>query len=103
MSVKIEGTVTDSGSGIASVLLTVSDEYDLDEPVVPLLIPGSGLTCTAGAKSCSLSVTLQLTASRKGGDKDGRKYTITALAKDVMGNEKLGPTLSVTAHDQSGK
>jgi hypothetical protein len=48
-----------------------------------------------------LTVTNQITASRNGSDKDGRLYTIKALAKDVAGNETLGPTLSVTAHDQS--
>jgi len=103
VSVTVRGTVTDAGSGIASVLLTVKDEYGLDQPAARTLTPASGLTCTAGAKSCSFVATYQLTASRKGSDKDGRSYTISALAKDVAGNEKLGPTLSVTAHDQSGK
>jgi hypothetical protein len=105
VAVTVKGTVTDndnaSESGIASVYLTVTDEYGLDRPAPQLLKPGSGLTCTTGARSCSLTVTYQLTASRNGSDKDGRLYTIKALAKDVAGNETLGPTLSVTAHDQS--
>jgi hypothetical protein len=101
VTVTVSGKVTDLGSGIASVLLTVADEYGLDQPAPRLLTPGAGLTCTSGAQSCSLSVTYQLTASRKGGDKDGRTYTITAVAKDVVGNTTVGPTLSVTAHDQS--
>ena len=105
VAVTVKGTVTDNDnareSGIASVYLTVIDEYGLDRPAPQLLTPGSGLTCTAGARSCSLTVTYQLTASRNGSDKDGRLYTIKALAKDVAANETLGPTVSVTAHDQS--
>ena len=105
----ITGRATDAGgSGLASILLDVEDEYNLDEPDLEYVVGVTpGLTYNAGTGQFSLVV--QLTASRLGSDKNGRVYTLLVRPKDGAGN--LGawvpspgqPPLTVTAHDQGKK
>ncbi len=69
--VTISGTITDAGSGVAPSTATfeVKDEYGLIQP--------SGQITTLDAKNGSYAFRIQLQASRKDNDADGRKYTIT--------------------------
>jgi hypothetical protein len=71
--VTLDGLIDDgpTGSGIASVQVTVTDEYGLVEPSLtdPLL-----------------PAVVQLEAKRYGADKDGRTYTITTTATDYAGH-----------------
>jgi len=99
LPVTISGKATDTGSGVASISLDVEDEYNLDEPDVTYAIGAPGLTYNPATGAFSLVV--QLTASRLGNDKDGRKYSLTVRATDRQGNVGVGPTVSVTAHDKS--
>ena len=109
VAVTLTGIATDTGgSGLASILLDVEDEYNLDEPDGEYIVGVTpGLTYNPGTGAFSL--TFQLTASRLGSDKNGRVYTLRVQPKDGAGN--LGawvpppgqPPLTVTAHDQSKK
>ena len=82
----INGSAADSGSGIASVLITVTDEYGQYN----MTVPGFGNT-------------IQLEAWREGTDKDGRHYTITVVATDKAGNKSTAVTEVLVPHDMSGK
>jgi hypothetical protein len=82
VNVVINGSALDNESGIASVVITVHDEYD----VYNMTVPGFGST-------------IQLEAWRKGTDKDGRVYTITAVATDKAGNKSTAVTEVIVPHD----
>ena len=101
LPVTISGRATDTGNGLASISLDVEDEYNLDEPDVTYAIGAPGLTYnpTTGA----FSFVVQLTASRLGSDKDGRKYSLTVKATDRQGNVGIGPTMTVTAHTRASR
>ncbi|HCA46999.1 MAG TPA: hypothetical protein DEP45_06410 [Armatimonadetes bacterium] len=88
-SVAISGTATDEGSGLASVMLSVSDEYgefdgrrditlDLDE-------------------EGSFSISLSLSSVIAGGDTDGRQYLIEVVATDLAGNLSAPASVTVRA------
>jgi hypothetical protein len=62
----IGGSVADGGSGIASTIFTVTDEYGICNTTVP------------GFESALL-----LESWREGKDMDGRFYTITAVTTDM--------------------
>ena len=102
VAVTIAGKATDlGGSGVASIFVNVEDEYNLDEPDQQFVVGVNGFQLGADG---SFTVVVQLTASRLGSDKDGRKYTIRVSATDGAGN--VGPEsapVTVTAHDQSKK
>jgi hypothetical protein len=83
VDIEIDGSATDEGSGIASIVITVTDEYG----VYNMTVPGFGST-------------IRLEASRKGTDKDGRVYTITAVATDNAGNQATATTTVIVPHDQ---
>ena len=79
----IGGSAADAGSGIASVMITVTDEYG----IYNMTVPGFGST-------------VQLEAWRDGTDMDGRNYTITAVVKDKAGNQSTSSTIVLVPHDQ---
>jgi len=82
VDVRIDGSATDVTSGIASVVITVSDEYGIYN------MPVSGFGST-----------IQLEAWRDGSDKDGRVYTITVIATDMAGNQSTATTMVTVPHD----
>ncbi len=82
VNVLISGLATDGGSGIASTVITVTDEYGLLSPTV------------AGFGS-----TIRLESWRKGSDMNGRLYTITAVVSDKAGNKSTGTTTVLVPHD----
>ncbi len=82
VNVTIGGTAADSGSGVASTIITVSDEYG----VYNSTLSGFGS-----------EVALQ--AWREGADMDGRLYTISAVVTDKAGNQSTGTTSVLVPHD----
>jgi hypothetical protein len=76
------GSVADGVSGIASTIITVTDEYG----IYNMTVPGFGIV-------------FQLEAWRKGSDMDGRLYTITAVTTDNAGNQSTGTTTVLVPHD----
>jgi hypothetical protein len=85
VNVLVGGSASDEGSGIASVLIKVTDEYG----IYNMTVPGFGST-------------IRLVASRAGKDKDGRFYTITAVVTDKSGNQSTTTTTVFVPHDQGG-
>jgi len=86
VDVLIDGSATDDSSGIASIEITVMDEYG----IYNMTAPGFGST-------------IQLEAWREGTDKDGRVYTITVVATDTAGNQSTAITEVVVPHDMGNK
>lgn len=82
VDVRIDGLVTEETSGIASIVITVTDEYGIYHITVP-----------------NFGSTIQLEAWRDGTDKDGRVYTITAVATDTAGNQSTATTEVIVPHD----
>lgn len=82
VDVKIDGLVTEETSGLASLIVTVEDEYGIYSMAGPIL--GS---------------VIQLEAWRKRDDMDGRHYTITAIAIDMAGNQSSAVTEVIVPHD----
>jgi protocatechuate 3,4-dioxygenase beta subunit len=84
MNVVIGGSVTDgSGSGIASTIITVTDEYGIYNKTVT-----------------DFGSAIPLESWRAGTDKDGRVYTITAVANDKAGHRSTEKTTTVLVpHD----
>jgi uncharacterized lipoprotein YddW (UPF0748 family) len=91
--VTISGEATDVGTGIASVAFRVIDEYGEVESLVATE-PGFR------AVSMTWSRQLQLQASRRGDDSDGRKYTVEVTVTDAACNSNVVNTTVVVAHDQ---
>ncbi len=83
VDVLIGGSAGDSGSGIASVEIRVTDEYGIYNMTVP-----------------AFGHMVQLEAWREGTDKDGRHYIITAVVTDMAGNQTSGSTMVSVPHDQ---
>ncbi len=83
VNVTISGQATDVLSGIDTVTFKVVDSYGTCQPTI------------AGFGS-----TIQMEASRKGNDKNGRVYTIIATAKDKAGNQTMASTTVTVPHDQ---
>jgi hypothetical protein len=89
--VRVQGTISDaSGVDLASALFAVTDEYGLVQPNGPITVESNG----------SFSVDVPLLASRLGTDTDGRKYTITLTARDLLGNQGSTTVVVVVPHDQ---
>jgi hypothetical protein len=86
VDVMIGGSATDSQAGIASTTFKVTDEYKTVEPVIT-----------------NFNTTIKLEASREGGDKDGRIYTISVTAKDQADNTATSSATVVCPHDQGKK
>ena len=82
MDVLIGGSVADGGSGIASTIITVTDEYG----IYNMTVPGFGSA-------------IPLESWREGTDRDGRLYTITVVTADTAGNQSTGTTTVLVPHD----
>lgn len=81
--VTINGSATDTESGVDHVEISVSDEY--------------GLPCE---QVTDFGQTTHLEASRRGDDPDGRIYIVRVTAVDRAGNESKAYALVVCPHDQ---
>jgi alpha-tubulin suppressor-like RCC1 family protein len=82
VNVVIGGSVADGGSGIASTIITVTDEYGI---------------CNMTVSDFGSAIPLE--SWRAGTDKDGRLYTITAVTTDKAGNRSTGTTTVLVPHD----
>ncbi|CAN5708140.1 hypothetical protein BH18ACI4_BH18ACI4_06050 [soil metagenome] len=91
VNVAINGTGTDSVSGLASVSYVVTDEYGL-----PLSIPVRALS----GNSAEWSEALAVEARRNGRDADGRLYTVVATITDLAGNTANASTNILVPHDR---
>ena len=90
--VTVSGTITDTDSGVntKTVAYAVIDEYGAVQPKGIVTLGSNG----------AYSFTIQLPASRKGSDKDGRQYTITVSAEDNVGNKGASSASVIVPHDQ---
>jgi len=86
----VRGTITDPDSGVrpGSPAFTVIDEYGQIHQSGPIRIGQGG--------AYSFGILLQ--ASRKGGDRDGRRYTIIVRAADNAGNVGSASTTVTVPH-----
>ena len=91
VSVTIAGQGADAASGLASVTYAVTDEYG-----DPLAVPARSLMGASASWSDALSVS----ASRRGDDRDGRLYRVTATLTDQAGHTTTATAEVVVAHDQ---
>jgi len=82
------------GSGIQNNHIEVIDEYDECEPVVQDILPDEIV-------DGNWERMIELMASRKGNDMDGRKYTIIVTATDTLGNAITKEIEVIVPHDQS--
>ncbi len=89
--VSLAGVGADSISGLAGVSYVVSDEYG-----VPLSIPAR----TLSGNSAEWAEALTVEASRRGGDRDGRLYRVTATVTDQAGNTATATADIVVPHDR---
>lgn len=91
--VTVSGTMTDTGgSGVNpnTAAYVVLDEYGLVQPKGKVTLSANG----------SYSFPIELQASRKGDDIDGRQYHITVSVEDNVGNKGSSSTLVIVPHDQ---
>ena len=91
VNVSIDGTGTDSVSGLQSVSYVITDEYG-----TTLNLPLRGLT----GSSTSWTEAMAVEARREGTDLDGRTYTVVATLTDVAGNFTTATITIVVPHDQ---
>jgi hypothetical protein len=91
--VRIFGTAFDLGSGIQSIHIEVVDEYGEWEPAVQDILPSEIV-------DGNWERTVELMASRRGDDEDGRKYTIIVTATDNLGNAITTEIEVIVPHDQ---
>jgi probable HAF family extracellular repeat protein len=82
VTVTVSGTITDQGSGVGSAAYRVIDEYGQIQPSGSIPLGADG----------RYAFTVQLQASRRGNDQDGRRYTIEISATDVAGNRGSAST-----------
>jgi hypothetical protein len=84
------GAMVDSGAGVdlGTASYTVLDEYQAIQPTGPVSLQPNG----------SYTFTVQLHASRRGQDQDGRHYTIAVSARDRAGNLGVGTAVVVVPH-----
>ena len=83
--VVVGGAAADEGSGVASEVIIVDDDYGIHNMTVP-----------------DFGSTIQLESWREGGDLDGRTYTITATVTDNAGNTSTGTVTVLVPHDMGG-
>lgn len=88
VAVKVSGSATDAGSSLATLTLSVDDEYDEADREIDLL---PAISATDG----TFEYTVNLTASRRRGDENGREYVLTLSATDSRGNAADPVSLSV--------
>jgi hypothetical protein len=91
----IVGTLTDAVSGVdpGTLAFAVTDEYGDVQPAGSFQMSADG----------HYSFTVNLQASRRGADHDGRQYRITVAAADRGGNPVSRSTVVVVPHDRSGR
>jgi hypothetical protein len=82
VNVVIGGSIADGESGIASAIITVTDEYG----IYNMTVPGFGSV-------------FQLESWRADSDMDGRLYTITAVITDNAGNQSTATTTVLVPHN----
>jgi probable HAF family extracellular repeat protein len=87
--VTFAGTVTDEESGVATVLFRVEDEYRRVEPAGPIQLSGG-----------RFALTVHLEASRRGSDRDGRRYVVHVTATDLAGNVGSAAAVAIVPHDR---
>jgi hypothetical protein len=92
-AVTISGVAADAGTGLAQLSIRVEDEYG--KPV-----PAPAVVDLDGAATYPWSVSLDLEASREGGDKDGRTYTIVVSVTDRACHVTEAFTTVVVPHDR---
>jgi hypothetical protein len=94
VSVRVSGRITDEpdGSGLnaSSAAFVVLDEYGQLQPDGSLTLGADG----------QYAFSVALKASRRGNDRDGRRYTITVSATDQAGNLGVGSTVVTVPHNQ---
>ncbi|MGH9143611.1 MAG: FG-GAP repeat domain-containing protein [Vicinamibacterales bacterium] len=90
--VTVSGSITDAGCTVdpGTVAYTVHDEYGPVQTTGPLEVRADG----------SYSFTVLLQASRQGGDRDGRQYTITVRAANDAGIGASQKAIVTVPHDQ---
>jgi hypothetical protein len=91
VNVAIDGTGSDSVSGVASVSYVITDEYG-----TPMNLPLRSLI----GSSTSWTEALSVEARRDGTDIDGRTYVVVATLSDVAGNSASATIRIVVPHDQ---
>jgi hypothetical protein len=91
--VRLSGEISDQTSGPAALAVTIEDEYGEREPA----IEASSLD---PQETFELDEIIQLVASRRGDDKDGRTYTVHVMAKDLAGNQDELQLTVIVPHDQ---
>jgi hypothetical protein len=93
VAVTVSGKVKDalSGPDLKSAAYSVADSYGKLQPTGPVTL----------AKDGSYSFTTKLEASRKGEDKQGRRYTVTLRAADLAGNSGTASTAVTVPHEQA--
>jgi hypothetical protein len=79
VTVTLTGRVTDDRSGVSSVRIEIEDEYG---QTMPTVVPVDG----AGGDEVSFTRCFALPGATTANDADGRDYTITAVATDLVGN-----------------
>jgi uncharacterized lipoprotein YddW (UPF0748 family) len=90
-TLSVEGSGADAASGLASVTYAVTDEYG-----APLSIDPRSLSGNSAGWADSLTVE----ASRRGNDRDGRLYRVTATLTDQAGHTAIATADIVVPHDQ---
>jgi uncharacterized lipoprotein YddW (UPF0748 family) len=93
VTVTISGDATDIGTGVSAITFRVVDEYGEVEPLIPT-VAGSGAPFVRWSRQ------VQLQASRRGQDRDGRTYTIEVTVTDGACNTNSATTTVVVPHDQ---
>jgi uncharacterized lipoprotein YddW (UPF0748 family) len=93
ITVTLSGTLTDAGTGLDGATFRVRDEYGSVEPSIDPVAGG-------GETSLEFSRTFQLETSRRGGDRDGRTYTIEAILTDRACNTTTLRTTVTVQHDR---
>jgi probable HAF family extracellular repeat protein len=89
VAVTFTGIVSDHESGVAHVVFMVVDEYGRVQPSGPVALVNG-----------RFSITVRLEASRRGGDRDGRRYVMRVFAEDSVGNKASAVASAVVPHDQ---
>jgi uncharacterized lipoprotein YddW (UPF0748 family) len=92
-AITITGHALDTGTGVDRVEFRVADEYGLVEPPVAA-VAGNGQA------TVDWTLGIELEASRDGGDRDGRAYTIEATAADRACQSTTARTTVIVPHDR---
>jgi hypothetical protein len=90
--VRVSGRIGDTGSGVnaQSARYAVKDEYGDIQPRGGITLGSDG----------AYSFTVLLQASRRGTDRNGRRYRVTVRARDAAGNRGAETSVVTVPHDQ---